>query len=82
MADPVNDIVIPVWLRQVPFVAEWVTYKGGVVYFAMVNFEKSFKAHRPIIDLCYCATAGLVNGRVLKTVNYRKEHFEIKIWEH
>lgn len=80
MNDPVTDIVIPTWLAQVPFTADWITYKGGTVYFAMLNFEKSLKAHRPIIDLCYCATAGLINGRVLKTVNYKKEHFELKVW--
>jgi hypothetical protein len=81
MTDPVTDVIVPVWLQKVPFTAEWVTYKGGVVYFAMLNFEKSMKAHRPIVDLCHCATAGLINGRVLKTVNYKEENFEIKKWK-
>jgi hypothetical protein len=68
-------VIVPKYLLKVPFCNDWVEYKGEV-FFAMIDFEKSLKCHRPIIDLCYCATAGLINGRVLKTVNYQAEHFK------
>lgn len=71
-----EDIEIPQYIHDVPFFAEWVKYNGDV-YFAMINIEKSYACRRAIIDLCYCATAGLINGRVLKTVNYNPSKFEI-----
>jgi hypothetical protein len=69
------DIIIPKWLERFPFVNDWVQYKGETFY-GMVNLERSEKANRPIIDLCYCATSGLINNRVLKTVQFDKNKFK------
>lgn len=56
------------------------TYKGKV-YFAMLNFDESDKQGKAMIDLCYCATKGLINGIVEKTVPYIEKHFKMKIWK-
>ena len=61
--------VLPAWLFM-----NWVEYKGET-YFAMIDVNKSLACHRPIVDLSYCATSG-INGIVLRSVNYKKEHFK------
>jgi hypothetical protein len=57
---------------RLPVVADWCNYKGET-FFVMVNYER-MKAGRPMMDLCYCATAGL-NGQVLKTVQFDNKKF-------
>jgi hypothetical protein len=64
----------PEWYKNISVLPDWIDYKGET-YFAMVNFEESEKVNIPMIDLCYCATAGLINNRVLKTVRYNKIKF-------
>lgn len=54
----------------------WVKYRGRVK-FAMLNFEESEKQGKAMIDLCYCATKGMINGIVERTVPYIEKHFKI-----
>lgn len=79
------DIDIPKSIKDVPFTFDWVEYKGEV-FFAIINVQKSEACHRPIIDLCYCATKGLINNIVERTVNYKPEHFKPwknnSMWHH
>lgn len=70
MEKPVN---VPEYICKCPVYFDWTVYKGET-YFGMLNYERSIKARRPMIDLAYCATRGL-NGTVLKTVAYSKKHF-------
>lgn len=60
-------------LLNLPFAVDWVKFKDEVV-FAMVNYEATEKAGKPMIDLSYCATQGL-HGNVLKTVQFDKKKF-------
>lgn len=64
---------IPKWIMDCPVYANWIEYKGET-FFGMLNYERSLKAKRPMIDLCPCVTKGL-NGIVEKTVQYSKKHF-------
>ncbi|WP_460671679.1 hypothetical protein [Larkinella ripae] len=58
---------------RVPFCVDWVTYKGETC-FAGIDFEKSVRCGRPIIEVAHCATRYL-NGVIIKTVNYDPKHF-------
>lgn len=62
-------------LMGLPFAFDWVKFKGEV-YFASINYEKTAKANKPMIDLHYCATKAL-NGIVIKTVQFDKNKFSI-----
>lgn len=64
----------PAWLMAVPFWMNWVTYKGEVCV-CSVNYDKSLRAHRPIMDIHYCMTKAL-NNVVMKSVNWNLEHFK------
>lgn len=65
---------IPPYILACPVSANWIEYKGKT-YFAMLNYERSVSAHRPMIDLCHCVTRAL-NGIVIKTVAYDKGKFK------
>lgn len=65
---------IPIYILNCPVVFGWCRYKGEEM-FGMLNYERSIKAHRPMIDLAYCATKGM-NGNVLKTVQFTEKHFK------
>lgn len=65
---------IPKFLEGLPFYFDWVEYKGETV-FGSINFEKSKKCNRVIVDICYCATQAM-NGIVEKSVNYKAEEFK------
>jgi hypothetical protein len=67
---------IPDWIMACPISCNWVKYKGEIK-FAMLNYERSIAANQPMIDLCYCATTGLINGRVEKTVRYDAKKFKM-----
>ncbi len=69
-------IKIPKFIMDCPICAHWVDYNGKRK-FAMLNFDESEKIGKAMIDLCYCATAGLINGRVEKTVPYSKKRFKV-----
>jgi hypothetical protein len=64
---------IPKFIWRCPILWEWVEFKGETM-FAGLNYERSIKSGRPMIDLFYCATTAL-NDRVLKTVQYDKKKF-------
>lgn len=66
----------PKYIQECPVVAHWVLYNGKTK-FAMLNYEESVNRGKAMIDLCYCATAGLINGRVEKTVPY-SNRFKLK----
>ena len=68
---------VPDFIMDCPIVAHWVVYNGKTKY-AMLNYDESIKIGKAMIDLCYCATAGLINGRVEKTVPFSKKRFKIK----
>jgi len=64
---------VPKFIMDCPVFFDWTVYKGET-YFAMLNYERSIQAKRPMIDLAHCATRGM-NNIVLKTVAYSKKHF-------
>lgn len=68
--------IVPRFILESPISADWVDYNGKRK-FAMLNVEESLKRNKLMIDLCYCATAGLINHRVEKTVPYSKKRFVI-----
>lgn len=61
-------------LYKLPIVFDWVYYKDEK-YFMSVNYERTIKAGKPMIDLHYCATKAL-NNMVLKTVQWDKKKFK------
>jgi hypothetical protein len=65
---------IPLFIRNCPVFFDWVNYKGEDV-FAVLNYERSVKAGRPMIDISYCATRAM-NNCVLKTVQYTEKYFK------
>lgn len=62
-------------ITPVPFVADWVEYKGEIV-FAQVDTEKSGRCGRPIIEIGYCATRVLVNQIIDSAHNYSPDTFK------
>lgn len=79
--DPVQEVKMPDFLAKLPAYlwAGWAEYNGEVK-FVMINYEKSIKCHRPIIDLGYCATKLMINNIVEKSVTYYPDHFKEKIF--
>ena len=67
---------VPDFVNDCPVYCHWVDYNGKRK-FAMINVDESIKKGKAMIDLCYCATAGMINGRVEKTVPYSKKRFVI-----
>ena len=65
---------VPKYILDCPVFHNWVEYKGET-FFAVLNYEQSLKSHRPMIDLCHCATVAM-NGIVIKTVQYDKNKFK------
>jgi hypothetical protein len=65
---------IPDFIMKCPVFCQWVEFKGET-YFAGLNYERSIKAGRPMIDLSYCATR-YMNANYLKTVQYSEKHFK------
>lgn len=65
---------VPNWIMDCPVYANWTEYKGET-YFGILNFDRSLKARRPMIDLSLCATRAM-NGVVIKTVQYSEKHFK------
>lgn len=68
-----TDPVIKMMFR-LPIVFDWVEFKGETV-FAGVNYEASKKAHKPMMDIFYCATQAC-NHNVLYTVQFDKNKFK------
>lgn len=64
---------IPGFIVKCPVAFEWWYYDGEQI-FAGINYERSVKARKPMIDIHYCATTAM-NGAVLKTVQYDKKRF-------
>ena len=62
-------------IAPVPFVTDWVEYKGKIV-FAQIDTEKSGRCGRPIIEIGYCATKVLVNQIIDSSHNYSPETFK------
>lgn len=61
-------------LLNVPYIADWVNYKGEDVVI-MPNYEATKKANKPMVDVCYCMTKAL-HDSVLYTVQYDKNKFK------
>lgn len=64
----------PQFILNCPISFQWVEFKGETM-FAGINYDRSVKVGRPMIDLHYCATTAC-NGVVLKTVQYDKKKFK------
>lgn len=64
---------VPEFILNCPVSFDWLTYKGET-FFGGLNYDRSIKANRPMIDLYYCATTAMC-GCVIKTVQYDKKHF-------
>lgn len=62
-------------LKMVPFLNDWVAYKGEIV-FAEVDLHKSLACGRPIVGIGYCATRVLVNRRIDSCHNYSPDTFK------
>lgn len=73
MEDQFKPVDVPDYIWNCPVCFDWCVFKGET-YFGMINYERSIKARRPMIDLAYCATRGL-NNVVLKTVAYSAKNF-------
>lgn len=65
---------VPQYIQACPVVCQWLIYKGET-YFGILNYERSIRAKRAMIDLSYCATRAF-NGIVIKTVRYDARKFE------
>lgn len=65
---------VPKYILDCPISANWIEFKNET-YFAMLNYERSVKAKRAMVDLSYCATRAF-NGVVIKTVQYSKSNFK------
>lgn len=65
---------IPEFLKddRLPWL-KWVKYKDEECV-ADVDYQKSLKAHRPIINIHYCMTKAM-NNCILKTVNFNPQYF-------
>ncbi len=61
--------------KVVPFSADWVKYKGDIV-FAQIDYEKSARCGRPIIEIGYCATQVIVNHAIDASHNYSPDTFK------
>ena len=64
----------PNYILSCPVIFDWVEYKGKTM-FGGINYERSIKAKRPMLDLYYCATRAL-NNCVIKTVQYDRNKFK------
>lgn len=69
MNDTINKM-----LMRLPFVCDWVEYKGETVV-GQINFEATIKARKPMIDVSYCMTEAL-NQNILFTCQYDKNKFK------
>jgi hypothetical protein len=65
----------------VPFARDWVLYDGET-WVATVDYMKSFRCHRPVVDLAYCLT----HDQTLRTVNWDPKRFQphprLSDWKH
>jgi len=70
-----SKLDIPEFLQddRLPWL-KWVQYKGKECV-ADVDYQKSIKAHRPIINIHYCMTKAM-NGKIEKTVNFNPDFFK------
>lgn len=75
-SNDLHTVETPEWLSNCPLVFDWCEYKGET-YFGAINYERSIKAKRPMIDLSYCATKAL-NCVILKTVAWNNKKFDLK----
>ena len=64
---------VPGYIWKCPVKCQWLEYKGET-YFGILNYERSIKSHKPMIDLSFCATRAL-NNIVIKTVQYDRLKF-------
>lgn len=69
------EVDIPKFLQdeRLPWM-KWTKYKG-IECVADVDYHKSLKAHRPIINIHYCMTEAL-NGIIIDTVNFVPDNFK------
>lgn len=61
-------------LMRLPIAMDWCEYKGETLV-AIINYEATKKAKRPMVDLSYCMTTAL-NNTIDKTVQWDKNKFQ------
>lgn len=61
-------------LEKLPFVFDWVIYKGEDVV-AQINIDKTEIAKKPMFDISYCMTKAM-NQVIIKTVQFDKNKFK------
>ncbi len=60
-------------LLRLPIVFDWVKFKGETVFMG-INYERTIKSKKPMVDIFYCATEAL-NDKVLFTTQWDKNKF-------
>lgn len=70
----VSDSALDAMINRLPFVFDWVTYKGIDVV-AQINLEATRKAKKPMFDLSYCMTKAF-NQVIDNTVQFDKSKFK------
>ena len=70
----VSDSAFDKMIERLPFVFDWVKYKGEDVV-AQINIEATKKARKPMLDISYCMTKAF-NQVIIKTVQFDKSKFE------
>lgn len=68
-----NDPVFKM-TEKLPFVIDWCEYKGETVV-AQINYDRSLKANKPMMDISYCMTKAL-NQNIMYTVQWDKNKFK------
>jgi hypothetical protein len=61
-------------ILKLPIVFDWVEFKGETVFIG-INYEATKKAHKPMVDVFYCATRAC-NNNVLFTTQWDKNKFK------
>ncbi len=69
-----NDIALNKMINKLPFVFDWVNYKGEDVV-AQINLEATKKAKKPMLDISYCMTKA-INQVIIATVQFDKSKFK------
>lgn len=61
-------------ISSLPIILDWCEFKGEVVV-AQLNYQRSERAKRPMMDISYCMTKAL-NQVILQTVQFDKSKFK------
>lgn len=71
----IQEGIIKAMYLRMPFVFDWVNFKGETV-FGSLNYAESERVGRPMIDIFPCATRALNHAELIKTVQFDKNKFK------